>query len=59
MITREQVMEFFRDYSDDNANLNSLSTDDKYELIMELASFSEYLSVEFEFTINAYEADNE
>ena len=57
-ITRDQVMDFFRNDTEASDNLHSLSRNDKYELIMQLASFSDYLSIEFELIIDDYESDN-
>ena len=44
MITRDQVMDFFR-YDEDCENINSLSIDDRYELMITLCSHSDNLEI--------------
>lgn len=43
MIDRNDIMDFFRIDSEDFDNLNSLSIEDKNELILTLASYSDEL----------------
>lgn len=59
MTNRDEIMKFFRDESDDDSNLHSLSEHDKYELIMILGSHSSYLCDKFEEAIENYINENE
>lgn len=58
-ITREDIMNFFRNDNDDCDNLNSLSNDDRYELIWHLGSHSSYLEEKFNQAIENYENGEE
>lgn len=59
MITRNQIMDFFRYDTEDLDNLYSLSECDRYELALNLMSHSSYIYEKLENAIENYENLNE
>ncbi len=55
IVKRDEIMDFFRNDTDDLDNLASLSLDDRYELALILVSHSDHIYEILETTITAYE----
>lgn len=54
MITRDEIMEWFRD-DNDCENINSLSIDDRHELMISLCAHSDDLETALQKMIDTYE----
>lgn len=58
MTTRDEIMEFFRN-DDECENINSLSIDDRYELMITLCAHSDDLEIAVKKAIDYVESEDE